>query len=90
MDSQDMFDAEGNRIGRLDMVKLVLDDFVDRRQGDRLGVIVFGTDAFIQAPFTLDHDLIRTLLDQVEPRMAGPQTMLGDAIGLTVKSLRSE
>jgi Ca-activated chloride channel family protein len=85
MDTRDMFDADGNRVRRLDMVKLVLDDFVSRRAGDRIGVIVFGTEAFLQAPFTQDHDLVRTLLDQVEPRMAGPQTMLGDAIGLTIK-----
>ncbi|GMR22607.1 MAG: VWA domain-containing protein [Acidobacteriota bacterium] len=87
MDRRDMFDAEGNRvpISRLDMVKQVLDDFIERREGDRIGVIVFGTEAFLQAPFTLDHDLVRILLGQVEPRMAGPQTMMGDAIGLAIK-----
>jgi len=85
MDTRDMFDAEGNRINRLDMVKQVLDDFIDRREGDRIGVIVFGNEAFLQAPFTRDHDLVRTLLDQVEPRMAGAQTMLGDALGLAIK-----
>lgn len=85
MDTRDMFDGEGNRINRLDMVKQVLDDFIERREGDRIGVIVFGTEAFLQAPFTQDHELVRILLDQVEPRMAGPQTMLGDAIGLAIK-----
>ena len=85
MDTRDMFDEERNRINRLDMVKQVLDDFIARREADRIGVIVFGTEAFLQAPFTLDHDLVRILLDQVEPRMAGPQTMLCDAIGLAIK-----
>lgn len=85
MDTPDMLDAEGNRINRLDMVKLVLGDFIERREGDRIGVVVFGSEAFLQAPFTQDHDLVRTLLDQVQPRIAGPQTMIGDAIGLTIK-----
>jgi Ca-activated chloride channel family protein len=86
MDTRDMFDPDGNRITRLDAVKLVLDDFIARRSADRIGVIVFGNQAFVQAPFTQDHVLVRTLLDQTEPRMAGPMTMLGDAIGLTIKA----
>jgi Ca-activated chloride channel family protein len=86
MDTPDMFDPDGNRISRLEAVKLVLDDFVERRSADRIGVIVFGNQAFVQAPFTQDHVLVRTLLDQTEPRMAGPMTMLGDAIGLTIKA----
>lgn len=85
MDTRDMFDPDGNRITRLDAVKLVLDDFIARRNADRIGVIVFGNQAFVQAPFTQDHALVRTLLEQTEPRMAGPMTMLGDAIGLTIK-----
>lgn len=86
MDTRDMFDEAGQRINRLDAVKVVLADFIVRRQGDRLGIVVFGSQAFLQAPFTQDHDLVRTLLDQLQPRMAGPQTMIGDAIGLTVKA----
>jgi Ca-activated chloride channel family protein len=86
MDTRDMSDPEGNRIQRLDAVKLVLDDFITRREGDRLGIIVFGNQAFLQAPFTQDHDLVRQLLDRTRPRLAGPQTMIGDAIGLTIKT----
>jgi len=89
MDLRDMVDASGERITRLDMVKSVLDDFVSRREGDRIGVIVFGNEAYLQAPFTQDHDLVRTMLGQAQPRMAGPQTMLGDAIGLTIKAFAS-
>jgi Ca-activated chloride channel family protein len=89
MDTPDMFDAEGNRIMRLDAVKLVLDDFISRREGDRLGMVVFGNQAFLQAPFTQDHDLVRALLTQTEPRLAGPQTMIGDAIGLTIKTFEN-
>jgi Ca-activated chloride channel family protein len=89
MDTPDMLDAEGKRIQRLDAVKFVLDDFISRREGDRLAVIVFGNQAFLQAPFTLDHDLVRALLEQTRPRLAGPQTMIGDAIGLTIKTFES-
>jgi Ca-activated chloride channel family protein len=85
MDTADMFDRNGDRVQRLDAVKLVVDDFISRRKGDRIGIIVFGNQAFLQAPFTLDHDVVRSLLQQTQPRMAGPQTMLGDAIGLTIK-----
>jgi Ca-activated chloride channel family protein len=88
MDTRDMFDADEARVRRIDVVKAVLDEFIERREGDRLGIIVFGTQAFLQAPFTQDHELVRTLLDQLEPRMAGPQTMIGDAIGLTVKAFQ--
>jgi len=85
MSQRDLTDAQGNRMRRMDVVKEVLDDFIARREGDRLGIIVFGTEAFVQTPFTQDHELVRALLDQVEPRMPGPQTMIGDAIGLTIK-----
>ncbi len=89
MDTPDMLDPEGRRIQRLDAVKRVLDDFVTRREGDRLALIVFGNQAFLQAPFTQDHDLVQTLLEQTEARMAGPQTMIGDAIGLSIKTFES-
>ena len=85
MSQRDMTDAEGNRMTRMDGVKDVLDDFIARREGDRIGIIVFGTQAYVQTPFTRDHELVQALLDQVEPRMPGPQTMIGDAIGLAIK-----
>ncbi len=86
MDTPDMLDDEGHRIQRLDAVKRVLDDFISRREGDRIGLVVFGNQAFLQAPFTLDHDLVRALLEETQPRLAGPQTMIGDAIGMTIKT----
>ncbi len=89
METTDMFDPEGRRIDRLAAVKLVLDDFIARREGDRIGIVVFGNQAFLQAPFTQDHDLVRALLQQTRPKMAGPQTMLGDAIGLSIKAFES-
>jgi Ca-activated chloride channel homolog len=86
MDFRDMFNADGERITRLAMTKDVIDAFVERREGDRIGIVVFGTEAFIQTPFTHDHELVRVLLDQLQPTMAGPQTMIGDGIGLGIKA----
>ena len=85
MEAEDFTDAGGNKIDRLQAVKLVLDDFITRRKGDRLGLIFFGNAAFLQAPFTQDYDTLRLLLEEARVRMAGPQTMLGDAVGLSIK-----
>ncbi len=85
MDEQDFADASGEKITRLDAVKLVLRDFVARRKGDRLGLAVFGDAAFPQATFTEDHRTILQLLEELQTGMAGPKTMIGDAIGLTVR-----
>ena len=84
METADFTDANGNRSDRLTAVKQVVDDFLARREDDRIGLIVFGTAAFVQAPFTDDHGVLRTLLDETEARMAGPQTAFGDAIGLAM------
>ena len=85
MEAMDFNDPSGELIDRLSAVKIVLNDFMTRRKGDRLGLIFFGTAAFLQVPFTQDHDTCRVLLEEAQVRMAGPQTMLGDAIGLAIK-----
>lgn len=85
MDEQDFANSEGEKITRLDAVKLVLRDFISRRKGDRLGLAVFGDAAFPQATFTEDHRTILQLLEELQTGMAGPKTMIGDAIGLTVR-----
>ena len=84
METEDFTDANGKTLDRLSAVKQVLDAFLTRRQGDRIGLIVFGSAAFVQAPFTDDLDVLRTFLDEVELRMAGPKTALGDAMGLAM------
>jgi Ca-activated chloride channel family protein len=86
MSEADFTSADGTRVTRLDAVKLVLEHFVQERSTDRLGLVVFGNAAFLQCPFTLDHAVFTELLDEVEVGMAGPRTMLGDALGLAVKS----
>ncbi|TBR35981.1 MULTISPECIES: VWA domain-containing protein [Dyella] len=85
MQTPDFLDAQGARIDRLSAVKGVVDDFITRRKTDRIGLIVFGTNAFPQAPLTLDHNAVRELLNDLRVGMAGPQTAVGDAIGMAVK-----
>lgn len=84
METEDFTNADGKTVNRLDAVKSVLEDFLTERQGDRVGLIVFGSAAFVQAPFTEDLEVVRTLLDELSVRMAGPKTALGDAIGLAM------
>ena len=89
METEDMVDAAGDRASRITVVQEVLGDFVARREGDRIGLVIFGNRAFLQAPFTRDTELVGTLIDESRPRMAGPMTMLGDAIGLSVKAFEA-
>jgi len=89
MEVRDFVDPEGNRIDRLEAVKLVLDDFITRREGDRIGLIVFGGAAYPQVPFTLDHASCRILLEQARIGMAGPRTSIGDAIGLAIQQFEA-
>lgn len=87
METTDYSAPDGSRQDRLSTVKSVVRDFIARRKDDRIGLIVFGSGAFPQAPLTQDHASLGILLDEVGAGMAGPNTALGDAIGLTVKLL---
>jgi Ca-activated chloride channel family protein len=84
MDTSDFTDASGARVDRLTAVKQVLDEFLARRGGDRVGVVVFGNSAFTLVPFTTDLKLARALVREMQVGMAGPRTVFGDAIGLGV------
>jgi Ca-activated chloride channel family protein len=84
METEDFLTADGMRVDRVTAVKQVLDAFLERRTGDRVGIIVFGSAPFVLVPFTDDLDACRSLLDEMQSRMAGPQTMLGDAIGKAI------
>lgn len=75
-------------VSRLDVVKQVAGEFIERRDGDRIGLILFGTRAYLQAPLTFDRPTVRTLLQEAVIGLAGEQTAIGDAIGLGVKRLR--
>lgn len=84
MQTKDFTDANGKAVDRLTAVKQILDDFLSRRQGDRVGLIVFGNAPFVQAPFTQDLTVCRELLSEMQIGMAGPKTAMGDAIGLAI------
>lgn len=88
MDTRDYRDLSGKRIPRVEAVRAVVDEFVQRRAGDRIGLIVFGDAPYPLAPFTLDHAIVRTMIATMVPGMAGPRTALGDAIGLGIKMFK--
>ena len=87
METTDFTNATGQKIDRLAAVKEVVHGFIDKRKDDRLGLIVFGSGAYPQAPLTLDHASLSLLLDDTGIGMAGPNTAIGDAIGLSLKLL---
>jgi Ca-activated chloride channel family protein len=80
----------GKAVSRLVAVKAVASDFITQRQGDRIGLILFGSQAYLQVPLTFDLKTITLLLNEAELGLAGQQTAIGDAIGLAVKRLRNE
>ena len=84
METADFTNVAGESVDRLTAVKEVLDDFLTRREGDRVGLIVFGNAAFVQVPFTQDLEATRQLLSETAVRMAGPRTAFGDSIGLGI------
>jgi len=79
---------DGSQSTRLDVVKQVAGDFVEHRGGDRVGLILFGTRAYLQAPLTFDHVTVDRFLEEAVIGVAGRETAIGDAIGLAVKRLR--
>ena len=74
-------------VNRLTAIKAVAGEFIERRVGDRLGLILFGRQAYLQSPLTFDRETVRTLLYEALIGMAGKETAIGDAIGLAVKRL---
>lgn len=86
--SIDDFELDGQRVERLAVLKGVVSRFVEARQGDRFGVIVFGSTAATLVPPSFDRDLVRGMIRQVQVGIAGDNTAIGDAIGLALKQLR--
>jgi len=85
MATKDFKDKNGTSIDRLEAVKMVLSNFFKQRKGEKIGLILFGNAAFVQAPFTQDLNALEHLLSELSVGMAGPQTAIGDSIGLAVK-----
>lgn len=80
--------AGNTRATRMAVVKQVAKDFVARRTGDRVGLIMFGSQAYVQTPLTYDHETVQHFLDEATVGLAGRSTAIGDAIGLAVKRLK--
>ena len=89
MRTEDML-INGRPMMRLSAVKLVAGEFVEQREGDRLGLILFGDQAYLQTPLTFDRRTLNILLREAAIGLAGNSTAIGDAIGLAVKRLRDQ
>ncbi len=86
MDQKD-FELGARRVDRLTATKAVASDFISRREGDRIGLILFGERAYLQVPLTLDRDTVKVLLLEAFIGLAGEKTAIGDAITLAVKRI---
>ncbi len=82
------FKISGEEVDRLTAVKKVVTDFIQHRESDRIGMVVFGEIAFTQCPLTLDYDVLLSFLNQLEIGVAGDATAIGDGIALSVKRLK--
>ncbi len=81
------FKMDNKIVTRLAAVKGVVSEFILQRQGDRIGMVVFGSHAYTQLPLTRDYNTIAFMLDRLEIGAAGPRTAIGDAIGISLKRL---
>ncbi|GAA0853591.1 VWA domain-containing protein [Aliiglaciecola litoralis] len=89
MSQEDMV-VNGRQVDRLTMIKRVLGDFIERRVGDRIGLILFADTAYLQAPLTHDRNTVEELLKESQIGLVGEQTAIGDAIGLSIKRFSSK
>ncbi len=87
MEQKDM-QINGRAVDRLTAVKKVAGEFIDRRVGDRIGLILFGENAYLQVPLTFDRETVKALLFEAAIGLAGKSTAIGDSIGLAVKKAR--
>ncbi len=82
------FKRDGEVVDRLQAVKGVVGDFILKRDQDRMGMVVFGSNAFTQVPLTRDYDTLTFILDRLRIGAAGPRTAIGDAVGISLKRLK--
>lgn len=88
MKALDLRSKEGKEANRLDVVKSVVKDFIKGRQYDRIGMVVFGTEAYTQCPLTLDYDILTGYLSMIQIGITGEETAIGNAIATSVKRLK--
>ncbi|MCK4767607.1 MAG: VWA domain-containing protein [Desulfobacula sp.] len=81
------FKKDKKIVTRLEAVKTVVREFIMKREGDRIGMVVFGSNAFTQLPLTRDYNTIAFILDHLKIGAAGPRTAIGDAIGISLMRL---
>lgn len=81
------FELGGRQVNRLTALKSVAVPFIEQRVGDRLGLILFGEQAYVQVPLSFDRATVRQLLDEAAIGLAGDRTAIGDAIGLALKQV---
>jgi Ca-activated chloride channel family protein len=84
------FSINGNTVDRLTATKHVAKTFIEKREGDRLGLILFGRQAYLQTPLTFDRKTVNVLLQESMIGLAGKETAIGDAIGLAIKRLQDK
>ncbi len=89
MKMEDM-EVQNRQVDRLIMIKHVMKDFINRRVGDRIGLILFADTAYLQTPLTYDRETVGQLLDETVIGLVGEQTAIGDAIGLAVKRFKQK
>jgi Ca-activated chloride channel family protein len=82
------FTLDDKQVSRMQVVKGVVSQFIQGRRGDRVGLVIFGSQAYVLSPLTFDLDAVDKLLRDLVPAIAGPATAMGDAMGLGVKKLR--
>jgi Ca-activated chloride channel family protein len=82
------FTLDDQQVSRMQVIKGVVSKFIEGRQGDRIGLVIFGSRAYVLSPLTYDRKAVKSLLNDVIPRIAGDGTAIGDALGLGVKKLR--
>lgn len=82
--------VDGERLSRWEAVKKVMTEFIEKRQGDRMALVFFGTNAYLQTPFTTELDVVQWFLEETEVGMAGQMTSIGKAIGFGMKMFKED
>ena len=83
------FAYQHHALSRLDAVRAVVSDFTQKRLQDRIGLILFGTRAYLQVPLTFDKKALLDVLESMQAGMAGQSTSIGDAVALALKTLKT-